>query len=341
MTQIHNPINSISPPKDLPHYVNEKILLVNDSGFDWIPNDSIDAIITDPPFNIARDTNFHTYEKNTINSYRFDGDKGWDSYSKDDFILQLHSWSKSFQRVLRPGGSFAIFCADEYLSHLITALNAAKLKPRRTLTWYKPNAVPINRSVMMMSACEYVVLGVKGSKSTFNANVRASDQMLRAEVESTLLADKAVNVLAQILRQALKEEASNPNSTPREMGAIVENVIRNAAPEIRKRIEKMYREDEQGPVLEGCVPNFVLFNSKTGKRRHPTEKPVQLLRYLLALISNESDLLLDPFAGSSSLGEAAEALGRYAILVEKDPEFFSIGSQRMVDLERNSINFSN
>lgn len=340
MSNLHNPLKSIALPSDLARYANEKMILVNDSGFDWIPNNSIDAIITDPPFNIARDTNFHTYEKNTINSYRFDGDKGWDSYSKDDFIAQLHDWSKSFHRVLRPGGSFAIFCADEYLSHLITALQAAKLKPRRTLTWYKPNAVPINRSVMMMSACEYVVLGVKGSKSTFNANIRAGDQLLRSEVESTLLTDKAVNVLTQILRQTLKEEAGNPNSTPREMAAIVENVVRNAAPAIGKRIEKMYREDEHGPVLEGCVPNFVQFNSKTGKRRHPTEKPVQLLKYLIALVSNETDLLFDPFAGSSSLGEAAEAMGRYAILVEKDSEFFAIGSQRISDLERNTLNFS-
>jgi DNA modification methylase len=51
-------------------------------------------------------------------------------------------------------------------------------------------------------------------------------------------------------------------------------------------------------------------------------------------------LLLDPFAGSSSLGEAAEAMGRYAILVEKDSEFFAIGSQRISDLERNTLNFS-
>ena len=93
-----------------------------------------------------------------------------------------------------------------------------------------------------------------------------------------------------------------------------------------------------GPVLEGCVPNFISCNSKTGKRRHPTEKPVQLLRYLIALISNESDILLDPFAGSSSLGEAAMETKRRAILVEKDPEFFTVGSQRLSELQNISLN---
>lgn len=91
------------------------VRLVHDSGYAWLPSGSIDLVLTDPPFNIARDTNFHTYEKNTINSYRFDEDKGWDSYSPEGFRELLASWSKEFARVLRPGGSFAVFCADEYL----------------------------------------------------------------------------------------------------------------------------------------------------------------------------------------------------------------------------------
>ena len=108
------------------------ITLVNDDGYKWLPNNSIDFVLTDPPFNIARDTNFHTYEGNTINSYRFDADKGWDSYSAENFRSLLAEWSLEFHRVLRPGGSFAVFCADEYLSDLITSLRTAGLKPRRT-----------------------------------------------------------------------------------------------------------------------------------------------------------------------------------------------------------------
>ena len=140
------------------HTAQGDIRLVNDDGFAWLPDQSIDLVLTDPPFNIARDTNFHTYEHNTINSYRFDAEKGWDSYTPDEFKELLKRWALEFERVLRPGGSFAIFCADEYLSDLISALKDAKLKPRRTLTWRKPNAVPVNRKHMMMSACEYIVL---------------------------------------------------------------------------------------------------------------------------------------------------------------------------------------
>jgi len=41
-------------------------LTVNDDNYLWLPDGSVDLVLTDPPFNIARDTNFHTYEKNTI-----------------------------------------------------------------------------------------------------------------------------------------------------------------------------------------------------------------------------------------------------------------------------------
>ena len=199
------------------------IRLVHDTGFSWLPNGSVDLVLTDPPFNIARDTNFHTYEGNTINSYRFDADKGWDSYSPDNFKDLLKQWSVEFERVLRPGGSFAIFCADEYLSDLISALKLAKLKPRRTLTWRKPNAVPVNRKHMMMSACEYIVLGVKGSKSVFNADISFSNQPILTEQEIVAIADKASTVVGQEIRKALSRLGDRPSVGKIE--EIVSNVV--------------------------------------------------------------------------------------------------------------------
>jgi DNA modification methylase len=50
------------------------------------------------------------------------------------------------------------------------------------------------------------------------------------------------------------------------------------------------------------------------------------------LLSKPGEVLLDPFAGSSSLGEAAIISKRSAILVERDLEFFEKGSKRIADL---------
>lgn len=301
------------------------VLAVNDDNYAWLSDGSVDLVLTDPPFNIARDTNFHTYEKNTINSFRFDKDKGWDTYTPEGFRALLGDWSKEFARVLRPGGSFAVFCADEYLSDLISALRQAGLKPRRTLTWRKPNAVPVNRRHMMMSACEYIVLGVKGSKSTFNADLDLRSYHDLSPQEIVSLADKASTVLELEIRRRLNGLGSRPS--PEEIREIVENVISGAASSAADRAVKIYSSN--GRSAELCVPNYVAFNSKAGNRTHPTEKPVQLLTYLAELFSKPGDLVLDPFSGSASTGEAATLTGRRAILVERDAEFFEKGIERI------------
>lgn len=312
------------------------VCLVHDEGYPWLPDGSIDLVLTDPPFNIARDTNFHTYEKNTINSFRFDADKGWDSYSPDGFRDLLNAWAKEFNRVLRPGGSFAVFCADEYLSDLIAALRAAGLKPRRTLTWRKPNAVPVNRKHMMMSACEYIVVGVKGSKSVFNADIDLTQSPLITDQEVVAIADKAASVMDLEIRKVLGALGHRPS--PAEVEKIVSDIITKQAAAVAKRSINIYSDD--GKNAELCVPNYVAFNSKAGNRLHPTEKPVQLLRYLTELFSVPGELILDPFSGSASLGEAAIATGRQAVLVERDDEFFAKGVNRiksLVEAKQNTL----
>jgi DNA modification methylase len=309
-----------------------EVCVVKDSAYEWLGDGTIDLILTDPPFNIARDTNFHTYEKNTVNSYRFDEEKGWDSHSPDDFRELLSAWSREFARVLRPGGSFAVFCADEYLSDLISSLKKAGLKPRRTLTWTKPNAVPVNRKHMMMSSCEYVVLGVKGSKAVFNADIDLSNSPALMKQEIVSIADKVSTVIEQELRKRLLLLGGRP--TVDQIRHALTEAIDSSTDDAIRRSVNIY--SKCGTKAELCVPNFVKFNSKSGSRRHPTEKPVPLLQYLTELLSMPGDIILDPFAGSASLGEAAFTSGRRAILVEKDEEFYSTGIHRIKELTENA-----
>jgi site-specific DNA-methyltransferase (adenine-specific) len=53
-------------------------------------------------------------------------------------------------------------------------------------------------------------------------------------------------------------------------------------------------------------------------RRYPTEKPIALLRELIAQSSQPGELILDPFAGSGSTGHAARGLGRRAVIADVD-----------------------
>ena len=309
--------------------VGKNFLVAHADSFAWVPNDSIDAIITDPPFNIARDTNFHTYAKNTINSFRFDKDKGWDSHGESDFIRLLGEWSAEFERVLKKGGSFAIFCADEYLSDLIRELKRVGLKPRRTLTWRKPNAVPVNRKHMMMSACEYIVTGVKGSRAIFNSDVDGSELPVYSPQEIVSLADKVSVVIELEMRKTIEGLAGRKSKA--ELETLIEQTLKEIAAKTAQRATKIYRSSESQAEL--CIPNFVNFNSKSGNRIHPTEKPVDLLLYLTELFTSPGDTILDPFSGSGSMGEASLVAGRNAILVEQDKEFFDKSIRRLLTKE--------
>lgn len=56
-------------------------------------------------------------------------------------------------------------------------------------------------------------------------------------------------------------------------------------------------------------------------RIHPTEKPVDLLEELVRVVSPPDGLVVDPFAGSGSSGEAARRRGRRWIGIERSAEF--------------------
>lgn len=66
-----------------------------------------------------------------------------------------------------------------------------------------------------------------------------------------------------------------------------------------------------------------------GKLRIATEKPVELLQRAIMASSDEGDLILDPFCGSGSTGEAAMKCGRHFLLGDIDAKMVRISSYRL------------
>lgn len=62
---------------------------------------------------------------------------------------------------------------------------------------------------------------------------------------------------------------------------------------------------------------------------HPTEKPVDLLRYLLSVVAAPGSLILDPFCGSGTAGEAAIMEHHHFIGIEISPEYAAIARTRI------------
>jgi len=66
-----------------------------------------------------------------------------------------------------------------------------------------------------------------------------------------------------------------------------------------------------------------------GTKLHPTQKPAALLYRILTASSNPGDVVLDPFFGTGTTGEAAIRLGRHWIGIEKQTEYIQAARERL------------
>ena len=71
------------------------------------------------------------------------------------------------------------------------------------------------------------------------------------------------------------------------------------------------------------------FDNIIGSKQHPTEKPVDLMKFYIENSTNFGDIVLDPFMGSGSTGVACVETGRSFIGIELDSEYFQIAKRRI------------
>ena len=64
-------------------------------------------------------------------------------------------------------------------------------------------------------------------------------------------------------------------------------------------------------------------------RVHSSQKPVELCEYIISTYTQENDVVLDCFAGSGTVGLSAKNLNRQFILIEKEPEYIELITQRL------------
>ena len=77
------------------------------------------------------------------------------------------------------------------------------------------------------------------------------------------------------------------------------------------------------------LPISLLKFKNVHKPLHPTQKPVDLLEYLIKTYTNENEVVLDFTMGSGSTGVAAVNTNRKFIGIELDEKYFNIAKQRI------------
>lgn len=136
---------------------NEKVKEIGDK--------TIDLIVTDPPYNIARDRVID-YDNRSEVSYDF-GE--WDKVEKTEFITSLQLWAKEWYRIAKDTASIYVFMSDRYFSYARDALEDAGWNIKNPMVWCKsnPGTTPVTSD--RKSSFELILFAVKESgKHTFN-----------------------------------------------------------------------------------------------------------------------------------------------------------------------------
>lgn len=130
----------------------EKYLLINDDCFSTlknVPDNSIDLILTDPPYNIAQ------YSTGNI---KFD----WRSEINNDLAewdlteLKPQDLIDEFKRILKPNGNIFIFCSYNIIGEYHKVFDP-EFDTFQFMVWHKTNPVPNFRKSSFLNSCELIV----------------------------------------------------------------------------------------------------------------------------------------------------------------------------------------
>ena len=135
-----------------------------------IESNSIDLIITDPPYLISRDSNFKQISDSTSKEMSTKYNISIDFGDWDKVELDFNYLFKEWFRILKKGGTLIVFYDVWKSNEIKEAANIVGFKQPRVCAWTKTNPVPINSKTNYLSnATEYFFTFVKGGKPTFNS----------------------------------------------------------------------------------------------------------------------------------------------------------------------------
>ena len=224
-----------------------------------IPDGSIDAIITDPPYGTTACK--------------------WDSVI--DFDLM---WEQ-LNRIIKPNGAIVLFGSEPFSS----ALRMSNIKN------YKYDWI--------------------WEKSRPTGHLNAKKQPMRKTELISLFYNKQPTYNAQGLIKGVFDN-TRPSKANKTLG---------------KGVHGKERSDFGKSKYTNYPINVLKFNNEhnVGKLKHPTQKPVLLMEYLIKTYTNENETVLDFTMGSGSTGVACVNTNRNFIGIEQDDKYFDIATERI------------
>jgi DNA modification methylase len=309
-------------------------------GMRLLPDDSVDLIVIDPPYNIGKD-------------------KRWDKWrSVDDYVAWMTEVFRECERVLKPNGSFYWFHNDlNQIWRLMQAIEEnTKFIFKSFITIDKPD--------------NSFVKDLYGSQKHFRNYLNLAEYCLFYTFQDETGLTRVMGDYGNFesIKRYFKEEKQRIES---ELGIRLKDrlkwtthfhwfaqgqswgmctkeryeELRRAFPgyftrpyeSLRQEYEQLRQEYEKQRYTFNAsdgVKNVWAYSFREDpKTKHPTQKPVRLLEDIIRYSSNEGAIVLDCFMGSGTTAVAAVRLGRNFIGFEREPEYVRIANQRLENME--------
>lgn len=202
-------------------------------------------------------------------------------------------------------------------------------------------------------AWEPIVMARKAFKGTVAGNVLAHGtgglniDGCRIGTSKAVSASAAKDRIGQLAKGAERGRTMNTDGFDPNCGRWPANIVHDGSDEVLaafpvrpggKSNPRHNGEDRPHTTFghdddEGSAARF-FYSAKASRAdrngsRHPTVKPVALMRWLVRLVTPAGGLVLDPFAGSGTTGAAAIAEGRRIVMIEREAEYAADIRRRM------------
>lgn len=304
-------------------------------GLTEIEDNSIEAVITDPPYGISYQGNY------------------WDKDLPDKQIWQ------DCHRALKPGGFCAVFSSVRLMHRIMINLEDSGFLIKDVMFWVYLNGMPKSRDVALDIDRELKIesrkIGtykyVQGYKkdgadsyktkheknklipaSKLGISYKGAGLGIKPTYEPIILIQKPIEQNLTIAQNIIKygTGALNIEQTriPYESGET--KVGHNPHPDGRVT-SNILRTDN---FMDGYDKFFVIPKVRQNAddfNNHPTLKPVKLIHHLVKLLTWEGQTILDPFMGSGSAGVSSLILNRRFIGFELDKGYFQIAKKRITN----------
>jgi site-specific DNA-methyltransferase (cytosine-N4-specific) len=254
-----------------------------------LPSESVNLILTSPP-------------------YALHFKKEYGNVEQGNYVKWFLPFALEFKRLLTKDGSLVIDIGGAwtpgrptrslYQFELLLALcRETGFYLAQEFYWYNPGKLP--------SPAEWVNVRKIRVKDAVNCVWWLSKTPYPKANNQRVLQEYSPDM------KRLLERGYRPKVRP--SGHIITKKFKDNGGSIPANIIICGNNDANGHYMDRC--------NETGMKPHPARFPVQLPSFFLHFVTEPGDLVLDPFAGSNTTGEACEQLDRKWIAVEKERRY--------------------